>query len=576
MLWESWRKINWFIPKASRSAWRRLWSMEYLMSSHTQNQLKFPHFWKKTFTNNEQSWFFQQRTRKVGEEQRWKWFGFQNQNSRHFPSSFYFSYTTLIPKGISRTPLSLRPITVLPVPYRIYASLRCQTLLTWQNSWIHPSEFAFCKGRSTTSLNSHLSFGLLNRFQTHGAFAGVQFDFAKCFDSIPYKVIWDTLKYHGCDPNLTILLQGLYTNMKRCFRYAGCVGPFWRATNGLLQGDPLSVVILNCVLCPLLRQLASIPDLTVYAFADDLAIVSSSWDTLNQAYQLLRLFCANTDLVLNVSKCQLWNKGSPHGTYPLDFDQFAFCFYPFLLGSPIDIGVPYSDSHQQHDETILTRARKIAKLSLPYRVIYRLFVSLVSSCYIITMHSLVTWPPRKVTPSNMLLLPSWFPNVANGSVEKPFIHLPPQGTCYPHNFFWTTGILLNIFSTSAKQPLPIGITCLPFGLKLCTLDGDPSFDYEKLQKVFHSLLRTHLFFLSIMKHTLFMNLWTLLNIWYGIHTVKLFSHKLLNAGKTVKVKHIPYILNLPDPSISHLLNHYTNLSFDKYLLVQLTIIVQSY
>ena len=301
--------------------------------------------------------------------------------SGHFPSSFYFSYTTLIPKGTSRTPLNLRPITVLPVPYRIYASLRCQTLLTWQNSWIHSSQFAFCKGRSTTSLNSHLSFDLLNRFQTYGAFAGVQFDFAKCFDSIPYTVIWDTLKYHGCDPNLIVLLQNLYTHMNRCFRYAGCVGSFWRATNGLLQGDPLSVVILNCVLCPLLRQLASIPDLTVYAFADDLTIVSSSWDTLNQAYQLLRLFCASTDLVLNVSKCQLWNKGSPQGTYPLDFDQFAFCFYPFLLGSPIDIGVPYSDSLQQHDENILARARKIAKLSLPYRVIYRLFVSLVSSCY---------------------------------------------------------------------------------------------------------------------------------------------------------------------------------------------------
>lgn len=44
-----------------------------------------------------------------------------------FLSSFYHSYTTLIPKGLARTPLSLRPITVLFVPCRIYASLRCQT-----------------------------------------------------------------------------------------------------------------------------------------------------------------------------------------------------------------------------------------------------------------------------------------------------------------------------------------------------------------------------------------------------------------------------------------------------------------
>ena len=298
-----------------------------------------------------------------------------------FPSSFYYSYTTLIPKGVSRTPLSLRPITVLPVPYRIYASLRCQTLLKWQDSWIHSSQFAFCKGRSTTSLNRSLSFDLLHRYQSCRTFAGIQFDFAKCFDSIPYSVIWDVLLYHGCDASFIALLQHLYTNMQRCFRYAGCIGSFWKATNGLLKGDPLSVVVLNCVLAPLLRQLSLITDLTTYAFADDLTIVSSSWDTLYQAYQCLQHFCQCTDLVLNTSKCQLWNKGTPSGDYPLTFNDLCYRFYPFLLGAPVDIGVPYSDSISQHNTTKLTRARKIAKLPLPYRVTYRLFVSLVSSCY---------------------------------------------------------------------------------------------------------------------------------------------------------------------------------------------------
>ncbi len=135
------------------------------------------------------------------------------------------------------------------------------------------------------------------------------------------------------------------------------------ATNGLLQGDPLSVVILNCVLAPLLRQPSLIPGLTTYAFADDLTIVSSSWDTLNQAYQCLQLFCHCTDLVLNTSKCQLWNKGTPSGNYPSSFDHRCYRFYPFLLGSPIDIGTPYPDSISQHNDTTLSRARRF--LSFP-------------------------------------------------------------------------------------------------------------------------------------------------------------------------------------------------------------------
>ena len=178
--------------------------------------------------------------------------------------------------------------------------------------------------------------------------------------------------------NFILLLRHLYTNMQRCFRYAGCIGSFWQATKGLLQGDPLSVVILNCVLCPLLRQLSLIPGLSIYAFADDLTVVSSSWDTLHQAYLSLTHFCNCTDLVLNTSKCQLWNKGSPSGDYPASFDQLCYRFYPFLLGSPIDIGIPYVDAIQQHGDITVSRARKISKLPLPYRVTYRLFVSLVS------------------------------------------------------------------------------------------------------------------------------------------------------------------------------------------------------
>lgn len=198
---------------------------------------------------------------------------------------------------------------------------------------------------------------------------------------ILYSIIWSVLQHYGCDPAFIALLSHLYTNISRCFRYAGCIGSFWCATNGLLQGDPLSVVILNCVLCPLVTRLSSIGDLSLYAFADDLTVVSTSWDTLMAAYTTLCQFSASTDLLLNLTKCQLWNKGNPYGHHPPDFDQFTFCFYPFLIGSPIDIGVPYDDSLSKMDSAVLLRAKRIAILPLPYVVFYRLFTSLVSSCY---------------------------------------------------------------------------------------------------------------------------------------------------------------------------------------------------
>ena len=58
-----------------------------------------------------------------------------------------------------------------------------------------------------------------------------------------------------------------------------------------------------------------------------------------------------------------------------------FLLLPFLLGSPIDVGVPYDASFSSTDKAVLLRAQRIAKLPLPYVVSYRLFTSLVSSCY---------------------------------------------------------------------------------------------------------------------------------------------------------------------------------------------------
>lgn len=99
------------------------------------------------------------------------------------------------------------------------------------------------------------------------------------------------------------------------------------------------------------------------------------------AYSTLCQFISSTDLRLNLNKCQLWNKGNPYGHSPPDFNQFTFCFYPFLLGSPIDVGISYDDSLSKMDAVVLLRAKRIAKLPLPYVVSYRLFTSLVSSCY---------------------------------------------------------------------------------------------------------------------------------------------------------------------------------------------------
>ena len=38
---------------------------------------------------------------------------------------------------------------------------------------------------------------------------------------------------------------GGHKQLRRAFKVARCLGAFWRATNGILQGRPLSVILVN-------------------------------------------------------------------------------------------------------------------------------------------------------------------------------------------------------------------------------------------------------------------------------------------------------------------------------------------
>ena len=66
------------------------------------------------------------------------------------------------------------------------------------------------------------------------AVAGRSIDYVKCFDLIPQAVVLALALELGMDPEL-----------RRAFKIAGAFGLWWQATDGILQGCPLSVIPVN-------------------------------------------------------------------------------------------------------------------------------------------------------------------------------------------------------------------------------------------------------------------------------------------------------------------------------------------
>ena len=75
--------------------------------------------------------------------------------------------------------------------------------------------------------------------------AGFGLDYKKCFDLMPQLIVFALAKAFSTDPTVLRAMQAMYSQLRRAFRFVGCLGQWLRATNGVLQGCPLSLVLIN-------------------------------------------------------------------------------------------------------------------------------------------------------------------------------------------------------------------------------------------------------------------------------------------------------------------------------------------
>ena len=76
---------------------------------------------------------------------------------------------------------------------------------------------------------------------------GVGTDYTKCFDLIPKAILVAMLDLMGMERGVLNAFHGMYSQLRRKFKIKGCLGAWWQATNGILQGCPLSVIVINAL-----------------------------------------------------------------------------------------------------------------------------------------------------------------------------------------------------------------------------------------------------------------------------------------------------------------------------------------
>ena len=219
-----------------------------------------------------------------------------------WPFDLTHAAVTLIPKNEGFDPLNLRPISVLPIAYRVWAAVRCSHCTSWQEKWITSGQHGCRQGHSTSDALLRLAAELENASLTGDPIFGAALDFAKAFDNVPVDIALNVLEQLGINERILKPLTFMYQKLQRYFKIRGFLGEAFHATNGIMQGCPLSCLLLNALVSILSKSILAHVPVNLQSYVDDITILTKDQDTLRTAFRVLEPYLFLTDQNLNVSK----------------------------------------------------------------------------------------------------------------------------------------------------------------------------------------------------------------------------------------------------------------------------------
>ncbi|NWT13104.1 PO21 protein, partial [Vireo altiloquus] len=126
----------------------------------------------------------------------------------------------------------------------------------------------------------------------------------KAFETVCHQHIIMELVQSGVDPHVVHLMGEMYKNiMTSIITKNGKIDPI-NISSGVEQGDSMSPLLFNLSIDPLLGKLEAEGKgfqhggfkLTALAFADDLVLLSDSWEGMCHNIKILETFCKLTGL----------------------------------------------------------------------------------------------------------------------------------------------------------------------------------------------------------------------------------------------------------------------------------------
>ena len=204
------------------------------------------------------------------------------------PPAWKESTTVLIFKAGDRNNLgNWRPLTLGNTIAKLYSGVLADRISRWAESGtrISPQQKGFTRHDGCLEHNFLLQSAINQARRTGQELCVAWLDLANAFPSVPHSHIFGTLALLGLPTETIAVIQDLYTDTTtRGMTSKGLTSPI-RISSGVKQGCPLSPVVFDLAMEPIIRSITALRplsfklglvDLSVLAFADDLALLAKN------------------------------------------------------------------------------------------------------------------------------------------------------------------------------------------------------------------------------------------------------------------------------------------------------------
>ena len=217
----------------------------------------------------------------------------------------------LIPKAAASTcssdPANFRPIALTSCIGKLFTSILKHRWLSFmlKNRYMDTNiQKAFINGvPGCAEHQCKLASIIKEATGKHRSLAVCWLDLANAYGSVPHALIQFSLQHYHSPPQFTNIVASLYSGLSATITANSWATPFVPLQTGIYQGDPLSVVVFNTVMCTLIDALQPLQHLGynpsgsrhqvhLLQYADDTCLVgngpSACQELLNQVEQWLQ------------------------------------------------------------------------------------------------------------------------------------------------------------------------------------------------------------------------------------------------------------------------------------------------